>query len=67
MSAGARVLAGVLVGRAVAASRGSAFLAGTKVHPPRAGLDAVLAFPTRRWLDGGDGPNMGAGVGRSHG
>src|SRR5215831_1123183 len=39
-----RMLAGVLVGRAVAAERDAALLAGAQVHPPRAGLYALDAL-----------------------
>src|SRR5260221_14497010 len=45
MARGAGVLAGVLVGRTVAAQRGAALLAGSQEHPAVAGLHALGALP----------------------
>src|SRR5258708_19801052 len=50
MLARARVLAGVLVRRVVAAARRTALLAGPQVHPARADLHALLALPALRGL-----------------
>jgi hypothetical protein len=49
-----RVLAGVLVGRAITATRATAFLAGTKMNPSRSNLYAVLALLPLRVLDAVD-------------
>ena len=51
MSTGVRVLAGVLIRRAVAAQRDSALLARPQMHPVGADLYAFLAFATMRLLD----------------
>ena len=51
MSTGMRVLAGVLIRRAVAAQRDSTRLARPEMHPIRADLHAFFAFATRRLLD----------------
>jgi len=45
------VLRCVLVGRVVAAERLPALLAGAKMHPARADLDALFALPLFRELD----------------
>src|SRR5262245_38881394 len=50
MAARACVLAGVAIGRAVAAQRRAAFLAGAQMHPRRANLDALLAHAMLRQL-----------------
>src|SRR5262245_48233750 len=44
MLRGARVLAGVAIGRAVAAERDAALLAGPQMNPRRADLHALFAF-----------------------
>lgn len=44
MSGGTRVLAGVLVRRAVAATRPAALLTGAQMNPLRTYLDAVLTL-----------------------
>src|SRR5207237_8819151 len=54
MTARPRVLARVAVGRIVAAVRVAALLARPQVHPVRANLHAVVAFPPLRVLDGGN-------------
>jgi len=51
MSTGVRVLAGVLIWRAVAAQRDSACLARPEMHPIRTDLNAFFAFATMRLLD----------------
>jgi hypothetical protein len=51
MSTGARVFAGVLIGRAVAAQRNSARLARPEMHPKGADLHAFFAFGPVRLLD----------------
>ena len=55
------VFAGMLVGRAVAAQRGAAFLTGPQVEPLRIHLDALGALPTLGVFDRLDGSQMGAG------
>ena len=45
MSAGARVFARVLIGRAVATKRCPAFLTGAQMDPVRTNLDALFALP----------------------
>jgi len=55
MAAGARVGAGVPVRRIITAQRDAAILAGAKMHPLIAGLDALLADTPLGVLDGGDG------------
>ena len=51
MSAGVRVFAGVLIGRAVAAQRDSTRLARPEMHPIGADLYALFAFAPVRLLD----------------
>ena len=51
MSARVRVLARVLVWRAVATERDSTCLAGPQMNPVRADLDALFAFTALRVLD----------------
>ena len=51
MSTGVRVLAGVLIRRAVAAQRDSTRLARPEMHPIRTDLHAFFAFATVRLLD----------------
>ena len=53
-----RVLARVAVRRGVAAQRHAAGLARAQMHPPRAGLHALLAFAARRVSHAGDGGEM---------
>ena len=52
MPAGVRVLAGVLVRRAVATKRDAACLAGAQMHPARADLHAFFAFAALRMFNG---------------
>src|ERR1700683_185012 len=61
MFAGVRVLARVTVRRAVAAQRSSTFLAGTQMHPPVAGLYALLAYTAFGMFYRSDGSKMHAG------
>src|SRR5947207_1235412 len=51
---GAGVLRGMLVGRAVAAQRRAALLAGSQMHPLRADLHALGALPALAVSHGGD-------------
>ena len=51
MSSGARVFAGVLIWRAVAAQRDSTRLACPQMNPVAADLYAFFAFATMRLLD----------------
>jgi hypothetical protein len=51
VTAGVRVFAGVLIGRAVAAQRDSTCLARPEMHPIRTDLYAFFAFATMRLLD----------------
>jgi hypothetical protein len=51
MSTGVRVLAGVLIRRAVAAQRDSTRLARPQMHPIGTDLYAFFAFATMRLLD----------------
>src|SRR5712672_1157703 len=62
-----RVLAGVLVGRVVAAERLPTLLAGPKMHPACADLDAFFALPLFRKLDLVDGLDVFARCVRKHG
>src|SRR6266700_188450 len=55
---GAGVLRGMLVGRAVAAQRLAALLAGSQMHPLRADLHALGALPALAVSHGGDRPEM---------
>src|SRR5437764_1401067 len=57
---GARVLRGMLVGRAVAAQRRAALLAGPQMHPLRADLHALGALPPLAVPHGGDRLEMNA-------
>ena len=59
MSRRARVLRRVTIGRVVAAMRATALLTGTKMNPGPADLDALLAFPSFRVLDAGNGRDVG--------
>src|SRR5207244_6618479 len=60
MAAGARVLRGMLVRRAVAAARAAALLAGAQMEPARADLHALLALVPFGLFDGVDRFDMGA-------
>jgi hypothetical protein len=51
MSGGVRVLAGVLIRRAVAAQRNSTRLARPQMHPVAPDLNAFFAFAAMRLLD----------------
>ena len=51
MSTGVRVLAGVLIRRAITAQRDSTRLARPEMHPIRTDLYAFFAFATMRLLD----------------
>jgi hypothetical protein len=51
MSTGVRVLAGVLIRRAVAAQRNSTCLTRPQMNPVAADLNAFFAFATMRLLD----------------
>ena len=51
MSGRVRVFSRVLIGRAVAATRTSALLAGAKVNPVRTDFHTVFAFFPLRMLD----------------
>jgi hypothetical protein len=51
MSTGVRMLAGVLIRRAVAAQRDSTRLARPEMHPKGTDLHAFFAFATMRLLD----------------
>ena len=51
MSTGARVFAGVLIRRAVAAQRDATRLARPEMHPIRTDLHAFFAFAPVRLLD----------------
>src|SRR6476660_6146329 len=51
MRTGVRVLAGVLIRRAVAAQRDATRLARPEMHPIRTDLHAFFAFATMRLLD----------------
>lgn len=66
MPAGSRVLAGVAVGRAVAAQRRAALLAGPQVDPLRPDLHALSTLPVLRVFYGRDGGEMRAGTGGRH-
>src|SRR2546422_8693289 len=54
MAARPRVLAGVPVGRVIAALGRAALLTGTQVDPPRTDLHALLALAALRVPDGGN-------------
>ena len=60
MSGGARVFAGVLVRRAVAAQRDTALLTGAQMHPFRSDLHALSAFGDFRQFDRRDRVEMRA-------
>src|SRR5438105_1002486 len=61
MSAGAGVLGSVTIGRTVATSRATTFLAGPQMHPAGADLHAFLALTAFRGPYGLDRAKMGAG------
>ena len=61
MTAGARVLRGMALRRAVAAERRSALLAGPQMDPLRAHLHALVALVFARTLDGGNRGDVRAG------
>ena len=60
MSGRARVFAGVLVRRAVAAQGDTALLTGAQMHPFRSDLHALSAFGNLRLFDGRDRVEMRA-------
>ena len=60
MPAGARVLAGVAVGGAVAAQRRAALLAGAQMDPLRPDLHTLRALASVRKFDSRDGGKMAA-------
>ena len=62
MLAGVCVLAGVAIGRAIAAQRAAASLAGSQMDPLVADLDALFAFASLGVFDGGDGFDLGTNV-----
>jgi hypothetical protein len=56
------MLAGVLVGRAVATTCAAALLTGAQVQPSRTDLHAIFAFTLLGLLDGLDGAEMKTGL-----
>src|SRR5205823_11819790 len=61
MPAAVRVLGGVAVGRAVAAARAAAGLAGAQMHPLSTDLDALFALVGLRRFHAVDRVDMSAG------
>ena len=60
MFGGARVFAGVMIGRTVAAQRDAALLTGAEMDPLCADLYALSAFANLRLFDGRDRVEMRA-------
>jgi hypothetical protein len=60
MPAGPRMFAGVLIRRAVATQRYTAFLTCSQVHPLRADLYALSALAASGMFDRGNGRKMSA-------
>ena len=60
MPGGVRMFGGMPVGRAVAAARHAARLAGAQMHPPIADLHAFLAFRALRLFNRRDRVKMRA-------
>jgi hypothetical protein len=62
MFAGLSVPGGVTIGRVITTEGRPAFLAGAKVNPGRADLNALFAFETLRFQDGADGVDVPASL-----
>jgi hypothetical protein len=66
MTAHLRVPGGVAVGRAVAAQRRAAFLAGPQMDPVRADFHTLVALMALLVFDGLDGAEVGTAWSRCH-